>query len=124
MDDATTASAWTPERRAHMFWCGCVLTRVALVVLAAVVPLAALRVAAVPAAALALAWLVMWTFRLRPHGREAGGRVWWDAWRPVHAAVWLAVAWAAWRERRGIVVAMLALDVALGILVRHLHRHQ
>lgn len=105
-----------------MFWGGCVPTRVALVVLAAAAPLSALRVGAVPAAVIAMAWLTLWTFRLRMYGREAGGRVWWDAWRPVHAAVWLVVAWAAWRGRRRVVVAFLALDVALAIVARHLNQ--
>jgi hypothetical protein len=98
------------------FW-WCVVVRLALVAMAATVPARVLRVMAVPAMVIAVGFVTIWTFGLRPTGVETGGKpIWWDGLRPVHALNFAAFAYFAWRGQRALATSALLLDVIIGVL--------
>lgn len=96
--------------RAVLFWLGCILTRVALVVLAATAPL----VAAVPALAMGVGITTVYVLGLRKQAEEAGGPAWWDHLRPYHGALLILGGALAARKSRWAPVPLGA-DVALAI---------
>ena len=96
--------------RAVLFWLGCILTRVALVVLSVTAPL----VAAVPALAMAVGITTVYVFGLRKQAVEAGGPAWWDNLRPYHGALLLLGGALAARKSRWAPVPLGA-DVALAV---------
>lgn len=105
------------QRRFLLFLVGCMGVRGLLVYLAATVPGVWLRRMAVPAAAIALGFIVIFLGGLRRTGLETGGApIWWDALRPVHAALYAAFAYCAWTGRRGPAWKLLLADVLLGLL--------
>lgn len=105
------------QRRIVLFLGGCMVARGLLVYLAATVPAAWLRWLAVPAAAIALGFALIFAFGWRRTGLETGGApIWWDALRPVHAAVYASVAYAAWTGWREAAWKLLAADWALGLV--------
>jgi hypothetical protein len=94
----------------------CIAVRLALVILAATAPAALLRALAVPALAIAVGFVTIWTFGLRKTGLETGGKpIWWDSLRPVHALNIMAFAYFAWRGQRALATTALLVDVLLGI---------
>ena len=104
------------QRRVALFLVGCMGVRGLLVYAAATVPPTWLRWMAVPAAGVALGFAVIYAAGLRRTGLETGGApIWWDALRPVHAAVYALVAYCAWTGRRGAAWKLLLADLALGL---------
>ena len=80
------------------------------------------RLLALACAAIAVGFAVLYLFGLRPTGIEAGGRIWWDSLRPLHALTFGAAAALLWVgsihnsvDLRPAAAVVLALDVALGI---------
>lgn len=105
------------EPRYPLFLVGCMGVRGLLVYLAATLPDAWLRRMAVPAAAIALGFTVIFLGGLRRTGLETGGEpIWWDALRPVHALTYALFAYCAWTGRRGPAWKLLLADMVLGLL--------
>ena len=94
-----------------LFWLGCVPARIGLAVAAKeVVPGLTAEQKWVVSAAAALPAAVWLTGALPRNTNFAGQEVWWDAYRPVHGALW---AWyAATLDYRSLV-----LDVLFGMYV-------
>lgn len=93
-----------------------------LVYIAATVSTAWLKWLAVPAAAVALGFTLIFALGLRPTGVETGGQpIWWDALRPVHAAMYASIAVCAWTGRREAVWKLLLADLVLGLVSFTVH---
>ena len=111
-------------KRVLLFLVGCMGARVALAYAAFRLRAsrAAMAAMAAAAAAVALGFLAIYALRLRRTGPEVfGGRIWWDALRPVHAALYLLFAVMALRAPRHAWAA-LAADAALGLAAFAAHR--
>lgn len=67
-------------------------------------------------------WLVIMLVTGRDSGPEAtGGKIWWQRWRPLHAALWAAFAYLALSEHPRAWLLLL-LDTAIGLLA-FIHRY-
>lgn len=71
---------------------------------------------------IALGFALIYAFGLRDRGLEAGGEIWWDAWRPLHAAMYAAAAVLVWSGRGRWAGGVVLLDAAIGLLVFVRHR--
>lgn len=105
-----------------MWLLACIAARLALVALATQINnRSRRRLAAAGSLAVGVGFLLVWGRRLRAfESTGAGNGVWWDALRPVHAALWLTAAAMLYSDgvrRREAWVTVLALDAALGITV-------
>lgn len=104
------------ERRFALFLLGCVPARLALVLAALVMPMGWLRVLALAAGAMAVAFWVLFLGDWRKTGPETGGApIWWGLLRPVHGTLWALAAYFAWRGERAHVWRLLLADVVLGL---------
>jgi NADH:ubiquinone oxidoreductase subunit 6 (subunit J) len=63
-----------------------------------------------------LGWIRIMFFVPRDTGPEAGGKIWWKNWRPVHAVLWLGFSVFAVNGIRESWYFLLA-DVILGFLL-------
>ena len=110
------------ELKARMlaFLIGCIGIRLGFVVAAKKLPENIVKWAALPASLLALAWILIYTFDLRPKGAEAGGVIWWNQYRPIHAAMYASFAILA-VTRTDLAYIPLLIDVIFGLylFVRH-----
>lgn len=96
--------------RAALFLLGCIGTRLALTGAAFHHP------AVIGAAALlaSVGMLSIYLFKLRPSGWEAGGPIWWDHLRPLHAALLGLFAMMALTGVHGAWIVLL-LDTMVGL---------
>jgi hypothetical protein len=104
---------------------GCMGTRIALVFIAAFGSPEILKVLSVFAAVIAAGFATIYLGGLRKTGIETGGKpIWWNELRPVHAAIYAAVAYLAWNGRGDLAWKLLAIDVVIGLssFVAHHHR--
>lgn len=113
----------TPQRAA-LFLIGCIGTRATLAYVAAIASPGLLTILGWLALLPAIGFTLIYAFGLRNTGAEVfGERIWWNALRPVHAALYGAFAAAAlsgWRQAW----VFLAADVmfGLGAFLHHHHR--
>ena len=92
----------------------CLAVRAALAALAKFAPARVLPYLGAAALLPATCFLVIYAFGLRKTGAEvAGGRIWWNDLRPLHALLYYAFAALALR-RHPYAWVPLALDVAVG----------
>lgn len=114
--------------RTAAFLLGCIGTRVGLAALLAFgcegggdgwcpSPLAGVLLGSI-----ALGFALIYAFGLRDRGFEAGGEIWWDAWRPLHAAMYAAAAGLVWCGRGRWAGGVVLLDAAIGLLIFVHHR--
>ena len=109
-------------RRLLLFLIGCIGTRAALTYTAAVAGPMLLTYMAVGAAAIAVGFMAIYLFGLRPTGPEVfGERIWWNDMRPVHAALYALFAYTAYTGSRAA-WQFLAVDTVIGLAV-FLHHH-
>ena len=65
----------------------------------------------------AVGFSLIYLFNLRPTGIEAGGRIWWNSMRPVHATLYALFAYLAlWGDANKAWMVLFA-DAVLGTLV-------
>ena len=106
----------TLQKRMALFLIGCIGVRSLIAYGAKVAPVWLLPwlgyVALLPAAG----FLWIWATGARQTGPEVfGGRIWWNALRPLHAAMYIAFAVAAIGWRSPHAWKFLAADVVLGL---------
>jgi hypothetical protein len=103
----------TLQKRALLFWIGCIGTRSLVAWLAYAKP-ELLPYMGVVAAAIAIGFTTIYLGELRPTGAEVfGERIWWDSLRPVHATLYGAFAYFAFQSHPQA-WTFLATDVLLG----------
>ena len=110
--------------RVAMFLVGCVGARAGLAYAAwrLRASRAAMAALAAFAAAVAVGFAAIYLAGWRRTGPEVfGGRIWWNALRPAHAALYAAFALMALRDP-GVAWGALALDAALGLAAWAAHR--
>lgn len=118
MTEVFSVLAMTMRRVAFV---GCLAVRGLFVYLAATSPW--LKALAVPGALIALGFATIFLGGYRRVGPETGGRrIWWDALRPVHAAMYALFAYCAWTGQRALASNLLLADMAIG-LAAHLRFH-
>lgn len=100
--------------RVAVFLLGCVLVRVAIVVVAARVALDWLPLLGLAAAVGGIGLIRAYALNTDAPGAVFGSRPWWNGLRPVHGALYLAFAVLAVARVR-LAWTVLAADVALGV---------
>jgi hypothetical protein len=102
--------------RIVLFLGGCMVVRAAFALLAYKLPTQYLFWMAFPALTIAIGFLVLFLFRLRPTGREVNyERIWWDRLRPVHAMLYFGFAILALQHNRSAYLFLVA-DWILGLV--------
>ena len=101
--------------RACLFLIGCMGTRFGLAYLAKSIRLEYLPYMGIPALAIAISFATIYIMGWRQTGPEVrGDRIWWNALRPVHAALWFTFAILALAKRRDAWIVLLV-DTLLGL---------
>lgn len=95
-----------------LFVIGCLGLRAAFVYAAIYYP-QYLKYMAVVATAIGLGFIYLFLSGARPTGPEAGGRIWWNALRPIHGILYLTFAYLAFQSQ-SFSYLPLALDWIIG----------
>jgi hypothetical protein len=99
------------------FLLGCIGLRLGLVFAAATwlptAPPAAQWASALGALAISGSWVYLYRYNARPTGLEAGGKIWWNHLRPLHASLYAAFAVLALTQPQYAYIPLL-LDVVIG----------
>jgi hypothetical protein len=103
-----------PLGRALLFLIGCIGTRAAVAYAAAVVNTKYLQYLGLLALGPVIGWIYIIATGSRQSGPEAGGRIWWDGMRPIHAAIWAGFALTALNGWPNAYLFLVA-DVILGL---------
>lgn len=105
------------QKRFMLFLLGCIPTRLALVVMAIVLPLGFLKWFAVFALMVGIGfWTIFLTGKRKVGAETMGSPIWWNLLRPVHGMLWLLIAYYSWTMRRDLVWRLLLVDVCLGLV--------
>jgi hypothetical protein len=99
-----------------LFLIGCLGTRLAISLIAKFAPPDLLPFLGVLALLPAIGFIIIYLSDLRKSGVEAGGKIWWNDLRPVHACIYLLFALFALKKQSFSWVVLL-LDFILGYLV-------
>jgi hypothetical protein len=111
----------TPTQRALLFVFGCIGSRLTLTLWSRTATPSSLKRAGMVAVLPAIGFAVLHYGNLRPVGAEAGGLIWWDSLRPLHALLWLGFAHSAYRGNPHA-WRWLMLDTLVGAGAWVLHR--
>lgn len=112
----------TLQKRFALFLVGCIGARLAIALVARAAPAWLLPYLGYAALVPAAGFLWIWATGARKTGPEVfGGRIWWNALRPVHAAFYLAFAVAAIGWRWPHAWKFLAADVVFGLIAFLIH---
>ena len=103
-----------PLGRALLFLVGCIGSRSAFAALAAVINTKYLPYLGAIALLPVIGWIYILATGSRQTGPEAGGRIWWNNLRPVHAALWACFAAAALVKNSNAYLFLVA-DVIFGL---------
>ena len=71
-------------KRALAFLILCLGARLSIALIAKNLSTKALKLSAIPATIIGLAFISLYLFDLRKNGIEAGGKIWWNSYRPIH----------------------------------------
>ena len=98
------------------FLIGCISTRLVIAYVAKQMSLTNRKYLAIVTTSIAIAFMILYLFNLRPTGFESsapGGKIWWNWLRPVHALLLIGYAWLAYKEIEWSWL-MLLVDTLLG----------
>ncbi len=110
------------KRRFALFLLGCIPVRCALVYTARTLPASRLPIMGWFALIPAIGFLYIFLSGSRKTGAEvAGGKIWWNTLRPVHAALYFAFAYMAIHQQNPQSWLALLADVALGLVAFGVH---
>jgi hypothetical protein len=105
------------DKRFMYFLLGCIPFRLALVVLARILPIMYVKWLALPALGIALGFWIIFLFGLRKTGLETqGAPIWWNALRPIHGTLWAMIVYFAWTQNRDALWRTLMLDVVFALV--------
>lgn len=103
------------QKRALLFWVGCIGTRVGLAWLAKNRP-GMLPYIGIAALLISIGFTTIFLGGLRKTGPETFGRpIWWDSMRPIHATLYGLVAYNAFNGHGDMASAILGIDVVIGV---------
>lgn len=108
-------------QRTILFLVGCIGVRTIFVIEAAKIDEKNLPYFGVLALLLAISWILIYTFNLRPTGGEAGGVIWWNNLRPLHALNYFIFAIMAFKSNKYAWVPLMV-DVLIGLVAFLNHR--
>jgi len=104
------------------FLFGCIPTRLLLAFLTARASPDVLTLIGLGAALVAAGFLTLFLTGWRTTGIETGGKpIWWNALRPLHAALYAGVAISIWTGRQSLAWKLLVLDACVGLLAFAVH---
>lgn len=110
------------DKRFALFLLGCIPVRLSFVFLARTLPIHYIKLLSIPALLLAIAFFILFAFKLRKTGLETmGAPIWWNGLRPIHGILWSSIAYFAYKGNREIVWRLLLLDVILGLVSFTIH---
>lgn len=109
------------KTRIFVFLFGCILTRLLIALYAKNASIEHLKLLGYVGLCIGLGFAIIYLFKLRDTGLEAGGPIWWDNLRPVHSALWLIFATLAISGDKNAWIFLL-IDVILGLSVWINHR--
>tara|TARA_B100001250_G_scaffold176137_1_gene151399 strand:+ start:300 stop:659 length:360 start_codon:yes stop_codon:yes gene_type:complete len=102
-------------KRALAFLILCLGARLSIALIAKNLSTKALKLSAIPALILGLAFVSLYLFDLRKNGIEAGGKIWWNSYRPIHGMLFILYSIYAFKGENAYIV--LLLDVFIGLFV-------
>jgi len=76
-------------KRAFVFLVICLGLRLCLALIAKNLSVKYLKLSSLPAAIIGISFISIYLFDLRTNGIEAGGRIWWNSYRPIHGILFL-----------------------------------
>jgi hypothetical protein len=97
--------------------------RFGIAILAKYVPKNILRIMGYIALVPAISFMFLYLNDLRKIGAEAGGKIWWNKMRPVHACMYLLFATYAIKQEKFAWLILLT-DAFIGLIAWYLHRYQ
>jgi len=110
------------QKRALLFWVGCIGTRVGLAWLAKNRP-DLVPYIGIAALMISIGFTTIFLGGLRKTGPETFGQpIWWNSMRPIHAALYGLVAYHALNGHGDMASAILSIDVVIGMAVWTYHR--
>lgn len=101
-------------KRALTFLILCLGVRLCIALIAKNLSIKALKLSAIPAAIIGLAFISIYTFDLRKTGIEAGGKIWWNSYRPIHGLHYILYAILALNGYKNAWMILL-FDVFVGL---------
>ncbi len=107
----------TLDQRKYAFLFGCVMTRVLIALIVKHIDPKQLKIVSILALGLAIGWFYLFLFQKRQTAFEAGGVTWWNQYRPIHASIYLFVAYFAYTKQQQNAFYMLLIDVIFGLIV-------
>ncbi len=107
-------------KRLLLFLIGCIGTRSLFAYLAKIASPKTLSYLGYAALLPAIGFTYIYLTGSRPTGIEAGGRIWWNSLRPIHAALYFAFAWHA-IQGHSFAWMILAADTLFGLIMFLLH---
>ncbi len=103
------------QKRAILFWVGCIGTRLGFVWLAKTQP-NLLPYMGIAALGIAIGFLTIYFGELRKTGIETFNQnIWWDSLRPTHGILYATFAYYALQKNGDAASTVLGIDVALGM---------
>jgi hypothetical protein len=108
-----------------VFWVGCLGTRLTIAFLIAVI---AIKHVWLNSALMVFSFLVgvgigtIWLFGLRKTGPEAGGKIWWNSLRPIHALLWTLTAMLMYFGKNTWAARVVVIDVAVAVFARVVYK--
>ena len=106
--------------RMAKFLIGCIGIRTLFVVAAQKMDPNKLQYFGILAVIIAVSWVLINRFGLRKTGKEAGGIIWWDNIRPIHAIMYSAFAILAFTKSEHAWVPLLFdVLIGLGVFLEH-----
>lgn len=108
--------------RTLLFLIGCMGARFGIAILAKYVPKNILRIMGILALIPAISFAYLYLNDLRQTGFEAGGKIWWNKLRPLHACMYLLFAIYAIKQESFAWLILLA-DAFIGLFVWIYHNY-
>tara|TARA_B100001250_G_scaffold173407_1_gene149253 strand:- start:315 stop:662 length:348 start_codon:yes stop_codon:yes gene_type:complete len=109
-------------KRALVFLILCLGARLSIALIAKNLSTKALKLSAIPATIIGLTFISLYLFDFRKTGIEAGGKIWWNSYRPIHGMHYILFAIFAFKGDKHA-WRVLLVDVFVGLFV-WIHNHK
>lgn len=108
------------KNRSYVFFIGCIGFRLFISIFAKYINKDYLPIMAYIAIIIGIGFTVIYITGIRKTGYEAGGKIWWNHLRPVHAMLYFIFAYMVFEKDDNAWIALL-IDALLGIISKVIH---
>ena len=108
------------KNRIYIFFIICIGIRLLISIVAKHINISYLPNLAVIALIISIGFMVIYMTGIRKTGYEAGGKIWWNHLRPVHAMLYFIFAMLAFKKDKNAWIALF-IDALLGIFSKVIH---